>query len=1089
MTRTRTHAVLAVVALLVAAPLAPLAVDTATAAENSFVVEQGDRCFGVTPIQGGEDVVEFYDYRSPIDDEEYTYSTYMPSSLPREDTSRLFLYDGPNGVSLVIVHNERGANGGGSAATFRFSGLPSGGEWALVDDSYDDRDDRISRNRIDWTWYGDRTDGGIFRGLDSAGTEITIDPAFDERAALYDDLDRTGELRAWQFLSGSVSSPEATDLRMSRPITIRAGNCTDETPPDAALATGDGVAGAPVSLDASGASDDRAIAEYRWDVDGDGETERTTADPTIGYVYDEPGEYRVRVTVADAAGNTDAAAANVTVAEDAPPSAALSVATAEPTEGFRTVLDASNSSDDIGVAEYRWDLDGDDEVDRTTDGPRTGYVYNESGTYDATVTAVDRGGNGDAATVSVSVGADEAPSPAIDVVEPAAPVRGEQVVFDASNSTDDTGIAAYRWAFGDNATATGETVTHRFDAAGTYEVTLEVTDEGGNAATETVAVEVLAPDETPPAAAADAEPATVEAGANVTVDAGGSTDNREIASYRWAFGDGATAEGSTASHGYDEPGNYTVTLTVTDRAGNANRTTATVRVREPDRTPPTAALSVGDDETRVGDEVTFDATNSTDDRGVAEYRWEFGDGETETTSAETATVDHAYDEPGAYNATVTVVDRAGNADTAGPVRIRVAEERAIDDDEGGGSGGGSGGGGGGASGGGGGAGPAPVLTETEVRGPNATAIDVRNGRADETVRADLPATDAANRTGLRFREVGVDLATDDPHFVVETARGADGATETPADATFGSLAVGAKYLDAASVERVAYVATVDRERLDAGRFRPGDLAMYQWRDGEWTELNATVTENGDRVRVRAQSEALGAVAVGADRPFAVTEATLAAESVAASDPVEVNATIRNDGDEPRTMAVELIADGEPVATESVEVRGGETAAIGFERQLAPGTHEVAVAGEPVGTVSVAEPVADIAVADLSANASEITAGDRVAITATVANRGAEDGEREVALRLFGEPVATETVAVPAGETREVTFVREIEAAGEYVAEVGDETAAIGVSEPDGGASDPNEPDAAVPGFGAGAALVALIGAALIAVRRARASGR
>ncbi|WP_134670890.1 PKD domain-containing protein [Halorussus marinus] len=1181
MTQIRSYAAVVVVALLVVAPVAPHAVDTASAAENAFVVEQGDRCFEVSPLEGGEDVVDFYDYRSPIDDEEYTYSTYMPSTLPREDTSRLFLYDGPEGVSLVIVHNERGASGGGSAATFRFSGLPGDGEWALVDDNYDDRDDRISRDRIDWTWYGDRTDGGIFRGIDAADTRITIDPAFDERAALYDDLDRTGEVRAWQFLSGSVDDPATTDLRMSRPITIRAGSCTDSSAPDAALAAGDGVAGVPVSLDASGASDDRGVAEYRWDVDGDGEVERTTSTPSIDHVYDDPGEYRARVTVADAAGNTDAAAANVTVEADAPPEAAVTVATDAPTEGFRTVLDATATVDDVGVASYRWDLDGDGEIERTTDGPRTGYVYNESGTYEASVTAVDRGGSEDTATVSVSVGADESPAPTIEVAAPADPVRGEQFVFEAGNTTDDTGIDTYRWAFGDNATATGETVTHRFDAAGSYEVALEATDEGGNAATATVDVEVLAPDETPPTAAASADPPTVEAGASVTLDAADATDDRRIASYRWAFGDGstgsgetashiydepgtytatvtvtdaagnaatanatvevvrarppnvsatvpdavgvdatldvegsaadrsriagyrwafgdgATARGPTANHSYDDPGNYTVTLTATDRAGNANRTAARVRVLGPDRTTPTAALSVEDEQASVGDDVTFDATNSSDDRGVAEYRWTFGDGETRTTDA--ARVDHAYGEPGSYNATVTVVDVAGNDDTAAAVGVRVTEEQAIGDSGGGGSAGGGGSGGGddsgGSGGGGGGGGSAggggsvSVLTETEARGPNATAVDVRNARGDETVTADLPATDAADQTGLRFRAVEIDLATDDPHFVVETARGADGGAELPADEAFGSLAVGAKYLDAASVERVVYVATVARDRLDAAGVGPDDLAAYQRRDGEWSALDATVTDRGERVRVRATADAIGALAVGADRPYAVTEATLAAESVAASDSIAVNATVRNERADSRTFAVDLTADGEPVATETVAVPGGETAAVAFERSLAPGTHEVAVAGEPVGTVSVADPVADIAVADLSANASRIDAGDRVAITASVENRGAKDGQRELALGLFGEAVATETVAVPAGERRSVTFVREIGAAGDYTASAGGETVEIAVVETGPDATDSSAPDASIPGLGASGALIALVGALLVAARRGRAGDR
>ncbi|MBI3288501.1 MAG: PKD domain-containing protein, partial [Elusimicrobia bacterium] len=43
-----------------------------------------------------------------------------------------------------------------------------------------------------------------------------------------------------------------------------------------------------------------------------------------------------------------------------------------------------------------------------------------------------------------------------------------------------------------------------------------------------------------------------------------------ITAYRWSFGDGgADGNGATASHSYDNPGNYTVTLTVTDSAGNS----------------------------------------------------------------------------------------------------------------------------------------------------------------------------------------------------------------------------------------------------------------------------------------------------------------------------------------------------------------------------------------------------------------------------------------------------------------------------------------------------------------------------------------
>jgi serine protease len=64
-------------------------------------------------------------------------------------------------------------------------------------------------------------------------------------------------------------------------------------------------------------------------------------------------------------------------------------------------------------------------------------------------------------------------------------------VFDGSGSSDPEGpIAGWHWDFGDGATAEGETHTHRFDASGTYEVRLTVTDADGAEAGTVRTVEV-----------------------------------------------------------------------------------------------------------------------------------------------------------------------------------------------------------------------------------------------------------------------------------------------------------------------------------------------------------------------------------------------------------------------------------------------------------------------------------------------------------------------------------------------------------------------------------------------------------------------
>ena len=407
----RTRLVGVALALAVATSLLTVAsVAPTSAAEQSFVIEQGDRCVPVTPLSGSEDAEEFYDYRNPENSDgegRYSYSSYMPHHLQAAETSRLFLYDGPDGVSLVMVHNERDAGRGDSAATFSFSGLPSSGEWAVVDDDYSGQDDRFSRTRIDWTWMGTRNDGGVFRGIDRADLDLTITPRWNEDAALYDSPEqRSGRIEQWQVLSGSLSDPQVTTLpSMSDPVTIRAGTCGDdggsgdESPPNADLSVSpsEPAVGDSVTFDARDSNDENGIVEYRWDFDGDGSTDDTTSSYRVTHAYESAGTYDAGVTVADAAGNTATANASVTVGDDTPLEAVAEIPE-NATVGDEVTVDGSASTGDI--AEYSWDFDDGAMANGPTPSP---HAYTQAGTYDVTLTVTDADGDTDSVTREIVV--------------------------------------------------------------------------------------------------------------------------------------------------------------------------------------------------------------------------------------------------------------------------------------------------------------------------------------------------------------------------------------------------------------------------------------------------------------------------------------------------------------------------------------------------------------------------------------------------------------------------------------------------------------------------------------------------------------
>lgn len=170
-------------------------------------------------------------------------------------------------------------------------------------------------------------------------------------------------------------------------------------------------------------------------------------------------------------------------------------------EGESIALDASASYDlDDGIVFYEWDLDGDGEYDDAA-GMTPTVVFNDDGVYIIALSVTDS--YGAKAFNSTYVTVENAP-PVVDII-PVGPVELGETVFIEAVFTDagalDTHSAVIYWGDGTSdagvltepgdgpGNVTGE---HEYGWPGTYEVTVEVTDEDGDSGRTVFTIEVLA---------------------------------------------------------------------------------------------------------------------------------------------------------------------------------------------------------------------------------------------------------------------------------------------------------------------------------------------------------------------------------------------------------------------------------------------------------------------------------------------------------------------------------------------------------------------------------------------------------------------
>ena len=344
-------------------------------------------------------------------------------------------------------------------------------------------------------------------------------------------------------------------------VTVR-----DITPPQAN-------AGEDVDIDQHGtvhfnanlSTDNVFILHFTWSFFDD--FEKSFFGISLNYTFHNAGTYNITLNVSDGAGNCAYDTFNVTVRDTTAPMADAGWNWTNMNYGELIVLNGSGSRDNVGIINYTWSFLYNNSHHYLY-GEEVSFRFFSLGEIKIRLNVTDAEGN---------IGVDNCTIEVVDKIPPKADAGpdmvvgvGLSVILDANGTTDHSKIISYIWMFTYNKVTeilNGSRINFTFDIIGIYETLLIVKDEWDNTATDILIIEVR--DTTPPVAEAGVDRETLE-GKKIHFS-GDGWDNIAVMNYSWKFtynNSEVILEGKVATFLFDIAGNYSVTLTVTDEAGN-----------------------------------------------------------------------------------------------------------------------------------------------------------------------------------------------------------------------------------------------------------------------------------------------------------------------------------------------------------------------------------------------------------------------------------------------------------------------------------------------------------------------------------------
>jgi PKD repeat protein len=436
---------------------------------------------------------------------------------------------------------------------------------------------------------------------------------------------------AWYFGDGAISGDKnpahvyAKGGQYKVRLILTNGNgCQDSSiqtinvnyKPNAAFTSGKSCAGDPVSFTNNSTIDGGSISQNFWSF-GDGSN---STDQNPVHTYAAPGTFTVTLITTGDKGCSDTATQKVVVYN-------------VPQVGFNASnVCAGNSMQFINQFvsasfKYRWTFgDGD-----SSNAVNPAHTYAGPGTYSVTLFVTNA--NGCERSLSKTVTVNDKP-----VADFAASdvCMGSDIAFTDMSTLVNTSGATWNWNFGDNIISGSQNPTHKYAAAGTYKVTLMVTN--GNGCKDTIEKEVHVFD----MPKSDFSAVNVCLGQQTQFTNQSTIASGTIVKYVWQFGTGATDTSSAANPviRFAAAGPHNVMLTVFSDKGCSSSSNHVVTVYS----HPALTFS----KNRTHRTVKFTVSDSS----FQSYVWDFGDGSTSTAKNPS----HFYPANGTYTIKLRVTN-------------------------------------------------------------------------------------------------------------------------------------------------------------------------------------------------------------------------------------------------------------------------------------------------------------------------------------------------------------------------------------------------------------------------------------------------